>query len=145
MTNLRENFYAVEVPEDGLNFIIHKPFNKYWHINCDYPPTHKYTNWGRCIFYKEFGGKNKYPGALQIICTSKEATNGDAMRIVKSHYSRSASYNPVLGHYQTSGSSTTFMDYINGYCTYDSPLDSLRSLLASKGLTGKNYLIIQNV
>jgi hypothetical protein len=73
---LREQFFAVEVPEEGLNFIVHRPLNKYWHINCDYPATHKYTNWGRCIFYKEFGGKKKYPQVLEIVCTSKDAIEG---------------------------------------------------------------------
>lgn len=138
MTQLTENLFAVEVPEGASNFKI-KPHYVRNHIEerdeikLIWDSTQITHNW---LILPA--------GNWQFICTTREATNGNAMGIVKSHYSRSASYNPVLGHYQTSGSSTTFMDYMNGHCTFDSPLDSLRSLLASKGLdVNKNYALLK--
>jgi hypothetical protein len=117
MIHLREQYWAVEVPEEGLNFIVHRPLNKYWHINCDYPATHKYTNWGRCIFYKEFGGKKKYPQVLEIVCTSKGATEDDCAIIA----------------------GLPFTDVVHGYSR-----TFFHDLLASKGCDLKlNYLILK--
>ena len=127
--------YAVEVPEGATGFNINK-----------------YGNGSELNYWLIAGAKDTLividlpAGNWQLIGTTKEVTNGIAMGLVESHYYREASYNPILGHYQTSGSSTMFKDYIHGRFTCDNPVDSLRSLLKSKGLDeNKNYVLIKKL
>jgi len=127
MIELHNGYWAVEVPEDGLNFTVAKPFNKYWHINGDYPPTHRYTSWGCCIFYNQFGGKKKYPEKLEIVCTSKEASVAHAAKIIEEVEGGYKGYN-----YRE-----------DGVLFWREPIDSFYSLLTSNGCdVNKNYLIV---
>lgn len=134
MTQLRENFYAVELTALGdeyKSFRILEP-DKKWTV-----PYLKYSY--RSIYHTKRRGKDFYcseedplePGTWQIICTSKEATEEQAGKIVEWTF-----YSAVT---------IKFMNYFSGKYAFNNSVISLGSLLASVGLTGKNYLIIQKM
>lgn len=86
------------------------------------------------------------PGSWQFLFTTKEATEEQARTVVRSHYSRSAFFNADLGHYQTAGSSVTYMNYEEDRFSYKQAIKSLQSLLKSKGCdVNKNYCVIQKL
>lgn len=116
MTKLTDNLYAVEVPEDATNFTIgfYKP---YWHIQYNLTPVENYTHTGGfAFFYKDFGGKNKYPDKLEFIGTvTKDSIDFDCEPFSK----------PYRKLYLWGNNNDVF-----------------RSLLTSKGLTDYNKLVI---
>jgi hypothetical protein len=119
MTNLRENYWAVEVPEDADQIEV-----------CNYG-SNDTIEWVHKIH-----GINAYrvddlpPGTWQVICTNKDATIDQAQQIVEAQDDGFKDYNKGSVHRNL---------------PYMSPFDSLRSLIEAKGLRGKNYLIIQKI
>lgn len=121
--------YAVNVPRAAFGIEVNK--------------KHQIGYWDGEQNQAKWNIKTLPPGNYTIICTSLNASEEDAAKVVKSHYSRSASFNPIVGHYQSTKSQTTYMDYINGFCTCKTATESLSSLLRSLNLTEPNYLIIK--
>lgn len=119
MTHLRENYWAVEVPEGAKDI--------HCEVSMNGTPYVAYK-------FKDDELLNEYedivlpPGTWQIICTSKEATYTQAAQIVEH-------YRGGFVNYHTEIKAPAFQ----------TPFQSLESLLASKDLTGKNYLIIQKM
>jgi hypothetical protein len=123
MTLLRENYWAVEVPEDAIDFSISEWVEK----NSTNDEDRVTVNW-------KSSSSNTWralpPGTWQIICTTKDATYTHAQQIVEQQDNGFRNYNEDDFHYDL---------------PLMSPFDSLRSLLEAKGLRGKNYCIIQKM
>ena len=120
--HLRSQWWAVECPSDSID-------HQTVHISPGIDVVHCYVpgeyaeNKSYCI--------NLPPGNWQIICTLKECTTSDAVKIVDSTDSH--------------GRGLFFMNYNNGMYVFGSPLSSLRSLIRSNGLDeNNNILIMQN-
>jgi hypothetical protein len=119
----------VEVPEGTFDLgVVHSnKGNKltYYFKNKDVSP-------GQQIF-----GLNKIPEGFSILGSGlvSAITEEEAKILVTkdAHYSRSASFNPEYGHYQSSGSSTTYKDHSTGRCTLDYATESLFSYVRCKG------------
>jgi hypothetical protein len=132
MTHLQDNIWAVEVPSMafGLDINNYGGESELMYMlsmeDIDDVPNSEET-----LIVKPLP-----KGPWQIICMSKEATSEQAASIVEE----------AIGG---------FAGHIKGYKDYMSvgmdiqpmtnPIDSLRSLLASKGLTGNNYVILKKV
>lgn len=126
MIQLREQYWAVEVPEGATDFTIvdHKVCNviderdmKRIEWNDVNRPTRPF--W--IIPY----------GTWQIVCTSKEVTEEQAAGLVEEHRQR---YN------------LRYKDYTRGYMWRETALLSLHSLLTSKGCDlNKTYLILKKL
>jgi hypothetical protein len=119
MTLLRENYWAVEVPEDAEQIEV-----------CNYGSNDTIEWVHKIDSVNAYRVDDLPPGTWQIICTTKDATIDQAQQIVEAQDDGFRNYNEDDFHYDL---------------PLMSPFDSLRSLLEAKGLRGKNYCIIQKM
>jgi hypothetical protein len=118
MIELRDNYWAIEVPEGAEQFEV-----------CNYGLNDTIE------FVHKIDGVNAYrvddlpPGTWQIICTLKDASYTQAAEIVESDGDGFKDYNEDNFHHDL---------------PLMSPFDSLRSLLTVKGCdVNNNWLIIK--
>lgn len=126
MINIREQYWALEVPDIAYSFEICKD-------ECDDDViAFKSNSW---LKENEYEIMNLPPGTWQIVCTSKEATDEIAKSIV-------VQYGDFFTDYEM-----TEQDYKEQDVNwFRSALYSLHSLLTSKGCDlNKNYLILKKV
>jgi len=120
MTNLREQYWAVEVPEGTKNFRIGKSARLKRRIF--YDTDLNFFAIGQRIVLP--------PGTWSIVCTSKEVTCDHAHEIVERD-------------------GEGFKDYSQGFhhdIPFPDPVQSFETLLTSKGCDrDKNYLIIKKM
>lgn len=130
MVELRENYWAVEVPEGATGLDVNH-----------------YQVGSELNYWVTDGGKETLiiidlpPGTWEIVCTSKEATEEQAVNLIQ----WSEWHFPVKH--------TRYIDYTRPYDTalkqkwgdgFGTALESFNSLLASKGCdVNKNYLILK--
>jgi hypothetical protein len=68
------NQYLIEIPDESSN---HKVvfMGPYFQVNYDLPPEAEFTvSGGFSLFYKDFGGRKKYPDKIEIVCTKRFGT-----------------------------------------------------------------------
>jgi len=121
VTQLTDKIWAVEVPFDAINIVLHN-----------------YSDWPSKIVFTSKSqdpalcGGDMIPlllGYWRYICTSKEATNEQLINIVESI---------------EVGQRRLYINYQSGVYGFVSPLSSLRSLFATKLLSwSKNYCLIE--
>lgn len=139
-THLLDQVFAIEVPEGSINFTVDMGYLIYKVPN--------YANWCTDAILSDYGRLSKYlethsadkdyktggiplPGNWQIICSSKECTEEQAKGVVEEY--------SIRGHKR-------FEDYSIEFMWQETALDSLRSLLTSKGLDpNKNYIILKKI
>jgi len=133
MTELINNHYAVEVPEGATEFGFINDS-----LACKLPTSKP----GRYHWLHEADEQmHKIGGEWEIVCTSKVATEEQAVKVIQ----WSEWYFPVKH--------TRYIDYTRPYDTalkqkwgdgFGTALESLNSLLTSKGCdVNKNYLIVK--
>lgn len=124
MTNLRENYWAVEVPSMAFGFDINNYGNEselmYMLSMEDIADE---PNSEETLITKQLP-----PGTWQLVCTTAGATYTHAAQIVEAQGDGFKDYNTDNFHHDL---------------PLMSPFDSLRSLLEARGLRGKNYVIIK--
>jgi hypothetical protein len=135
-THIRGEYWAIPIPEDAWNF---KPenFKTDFVINIGYL---LYSAPGKAKRYSGLPGAyadtikkpiKLPPGSWQILCTSKECTHEQVYEIVE---------------HDDDGFKDYEKDGFHNDLPFPNPVDSLRSLLTSKGLdTDKNYVILKKV
>lgn len=124
MTQMTNDIYAVEVPEGATGFDINK-----------------YSNGSELNYWLIAGAKDTLividlpPGNWQLICTAKEVSKEQAIEVVKQY-----------GKYFIDFTATE-QDWKEKEVNWsETPIDSLRSLLTSKGLDlNKNYVLIKKL
>lgn len=118
MTQLTDKIWAVEVPNDASPYILDSANNK-----------------GQGLFWTQPGvqsppWKDLPPGTWRFLFTTKTATEEDARKVVAAHGKH-------------------FRDYVRKFykmpLTVFTALESLSSLLRSKGLDDKNYALIEKI
>lgn len=126
MIHLREQYWAVEVPSMAFGFDVNNYGNssEYMYMldvaDIVDEPHHDET----------LIAKPLPPGTWQIVCTSKEATKEQAYNIVEHDWDGFKDYGEV---------DLSLVPWI-------SPIDSLKSLLTSKGCDiNKNWLILKKL
>lgn len=67
-----KEYLFVQVPEDTISYRVFKSQEKYFHVNYDY--MQQGMSGGFALFYKEFGGKHKYPTELILIGKASKLT-----------------------------------------------------------------------
>jgi hypothetical protein len=118
MINLRDNYWAVEVPDNAFGFEFDNPLQE-----------------GDLVYYLDYPSMYNFrwlsvpPGTWEIVCTSSPT-------------------NLELLHQVVERVGSGFKDYDKDRLHHDlpfmSPIDSLQSLLTSKGCDlNKNYLILK--
>lgn len=126
MINLRENFWAVEVPSMAFGFDVNNYGNssEYMYM-LDVADIIDETHHDETLIAKPLP-----PGTWEIVCTSKEASEEQAASIVDS--------------VDSDGRGKVYMNYNNGMYVFHRSTSSLRTLLTSKGCDlNKNYLILK--
>lgn len=114
MKELRENYWAVEVPDGAKNFRVGVD---------DGTPYFDYLL-GTISYVIKLE-----PGTWEIVCTSKEATEEQAEQIVEEVRLRG---------------NIRYEDYTREFMWQETAIESLRSLLTSKGCDlNNNYLILK--
>lgn len=140
MIELRNNYWAVEVPDGAINFIIDmgyiiwkSPNYKNWcndTILSDYDKLSKYLETHKAEDDYKTGGLPLPPGAWEIVCTSKEVTHEQVWMIVES--------------VDSEGRGLQYINYANGIYVFSNAKSSFRTLLTQKGCDLKNnYLILK--
>lgn len=141
MTKLNSlpDIYAVEVPEGTGGISIRSGVES------------------AVFFYDKFTKRrdketiNLPPGSYEILFQTKQATEEEWKPLVikDAHYSRSASFNPEYGHYQTSGSRIYYKNYAEPgsiFLENNNALSSGNSLLRSNNLNpDNNYLLLKKI
>lgn len=76
---LPTDLWAIEVPEDGYDFSV-LFLDPYFRVRCELPSTELVDiSGGFALFYKDFGGKSKYPKDVSVIGTvTKDSIDFDA-------------------------------------------------------------------
>lgn len=128
MTELRDNIYAIEVPEGRV-------FS--FQIDCNNEdPEDLFCTAG--MIAKDNGGHLfvELPySSYEIMFTSKGVTEPQAEIVSPGKWSE----------YFENAPGPLFKDYSDNIYRFDNAIKSLQSLLKSKGLTAENYLIIKKV
>ncbi len=120
MINLRENIWAVEVPEGAKELHIEVSLKGSPYIGYKFKDDE---------LLNEYQNINLPPGTWEIVCTSKEATEEQAASIVEEVRLRG---------------NIRYEDYTREYMWQETAIDSLNSLLASNGCDlNKNWLILK--
>jgi hypothetical protein len=129
MIQLREQYWAVEVPSMAFGFDVNNYGNDSEYMyTLDVEDIVDEPNSDETLIVKPLP-----PGTWQIVCTSKEATEGQAESIVCCYGDQYIDY------------TATEQDWKEHEVNwFQSALPSLSSLLASKGCDiNKNYLILK--
>lgn len=121
MAELINNHYAVEVPEGATEFGFLANC-----LCCKLPDSKP----GRNHWLSEADDfMHQKGGEWEVVCTSKEATEEQAAGIVEEYRIRG---------------NLRYEDYTREFMWQETAIDSLRSLLTSKGCDlNKNYLIVK--
>lgn len=124
MTQLTDSVYAVEVPDESK-------WHQVVHISPSIEVLHYYIQGG--YIENKSAGIDLPPGTWQILCMTREVTEEVAKGIVE--------YDKFIDGYK---------DYDTDNFHHDTPfikaVDSLRSLITSKGLDGrKNYCLLEKM
>jgi hypothetical protein len=123
MINLRENIWAVEVPEGAKELHIEVSLKGSPYIGYKFKDDE---------LLNEYQNINLPPGTWEIVCTGMEATEEQAASIVDS--------------VDSDGRGKVYMNYNNGMYVFHRSTSSLRTLLTSKGCDlNKNYLILKKL
>jgi hypothetical protein len=144
MIELRDNYWAVEVPQGAINIIIDmgyiiwkEPNYKNWctdAILSDYGKLSKYLETHKAEDDYKTGGMPLPPGTWQIVCPSKWVSEEQARQIIEQQVGGG-----MFKDYQLTGSHAKYGTYILPYAS-----KSLASLLTSKGCDTKlNWLILK--
>jgi len=124
MIQLREQYWAVEVADNGKSFEIGIDENRKPYLTYTMAQISNGFNSGDVAFMIELP-----PGTWEIVCTSKSVTEKQAAAIVERN---------DFGYFIYMNNYTCIATY------YQTPKPSLRSLLTSKGcVLNKNYLILK--
>jgi DNA/RNA endonuclease G (NUC1) len=129
MTNLRDNYWAVELPEGAKD--IHSE------VSMTGTPYLAYK-FKDDELLNEYEAKNLPAGTWQIICTSNSILEDQAASIVQVISNGKISGRPQYRRYDRDGELPARM------WTQDAR-HAFETLLASKGLTGNNYVILKKV
>lgn len=121
-------YVAVAVENDTLNHVI-KFYKPYWGIRYEYPKVHSYTHGGFSLFFKDFGGRKKYPkeGSLKLIGLASDIEKDEALAKL------------IVESYNDNGL-IKFKDYKKGYFTHSlfTPIDSFKSLMQANKIYTSN-------
>lgn len=123
MTELRDNIFAIEVPQGAEQFETS--------LQPDNIPCVTYWYWENL----DATVVSLPPGSYEILFTTKEVTEEQAETISPGKWSK----------YFENAPGPLFKDYSDNIYRFDNAIQSLQSLLKSKGLTAGNYLIIKKV
>lgn len=132
-----KNYLFVPVPDDAGNFKIDRPLNeymKYFHLS---------WNLSECeisdmaFFFKDFGGRAKYPKDMQFLTTTTDITEEQAAGMVE----RLEFDLPVK--------SWAYKNYVDGIrregmgtvLGYSFAYDSFESLLSANNIVGRHAII----
>lgn len=127
-----EQFLAVSVSLDATNHSVEKGIEVrgkwYWHISYDLP-----DNWkcGFCLFYKDFGGKKKYPQLISLLGISSELTEEQIVEL------------GLVGELQLD-KQKGYLDYLNEHVSFrfETAKESLQSRLKSFGFVLENEKVL---
>lgn len=131
MTQLTENVFAVELPDNVENLNLYRINN--YAIMLEWDDVERPLNPHTCVKVDEHHGDLKEYTWPKILCTTKEASEEQAKGIVPMIVVRNCD--------------EVYQDYItpDDHYYYEA-LPSLRSLLTSKGLDGnKNYVLLKKI
>lgn len=123
MINLRENIWAVEVPEGAKELHIEVSLKGSPYIGYKFKDDE---------LLNEYQNINLPPGTWEIVCTSKEATEWQASEIVEHCWVENSKGDEQMNCLGGNG------------IWFNSPLRALNSLLTSKGCDlNKNWMILK--
>lgn len=121
MTELKDNIFAIEMPEDAES--------------CEIRGEHSKRPYQLLSFFGEGDAIDLPIGSWQFLFTTKEMSEKQARRIVKCNQDFVPGAKVQMAFYE---------NYEGQYSSFPSAIASFESLLRSKGLDeSKNYAIIQ--
>lgn len=121
------DWLLVAVPADSRQFIV-KLVDKYWHLGYNLPDNGGFrVSEGFAFFYKDFGGKAKYPVNLKCLGKADELTEEQAAEIVEQWDN---------GRYR---------DYVRFLARHNEAIDAFLSLLDKHNLTPSNTIILKKL
>lgn len=130
MILLRDNYFAVQVPEGAhcIELEIDKDEDWYMLTYFENNDDEESGFYGEPVQYDI----EILPGQWQIVCTSKECTEGEASQIVEG--------------VDSEGRGMIYINYNNGMYVFKNPSSSLRTLLTSSGCDiTNNYIILKKI
>ena len=122
--------WFVKVPDEATNITISK-YLQYWHSSWDLPsrPGTKCTG-GSCFFYKDLGGKKKYPEKLVFLCLASEITEYQAISLCE--------------YFEVGDGEPAYLNYFEKDRYLNTAISSFKSLMDSLGaLTGSWAVILK--
>jgi len=131
LTNLRGEYWCYPLPKNkDTNEIVE---------GAEIMGEHSQRPYQLLSFYGESDAVELPPGHWQIICLSRECSEEVAEEIVERYYLENISISDARNQFDY------YVNYEDKVSPFTNPLESLRSLLRSKGLNTQNALILKQV